>query len=50
MSRTMFAPTTPKGDTLLNHYGDKTLNSHYGPKPKLVIQKTEVTDINGMPV
>jgi hypothetical protein len=37
MSLTVFAPTTPKGETLANHFGDDALNSHYGPKPKLVV-------------
>lgn len=36
MSRISFAPTTPKGETLSNHFGDDTYNSHYGPKPTLI--------------
>ena len=36
MSKTFFAPTTPKAITLANHFGDDAFNSHYGPKPTLV--------------
>ena len=31
-----FLPSTPKGDTLTDHFGGHATNSNYGPQPTLV--------------
>ena len=43
-----FLPTTPKGDSLTDHYGGRASNSNYGPQPSLIRSKIyNYTDLEG---
>ena len=43
-----FLPTTPKGDSLTDHYGGRASNSNYGPQPTLIRSKIyNYTDLEG---
>ncbi len=48
ISPTFFLPSTPKGETLTDHFGGRAHNSNYGPQPTLVRSHIkEYTDIAG---
>jgi hypothetical protein len=48
ISPTFFLPSTPKGDSLTDHYGGRAHNSNYGPQPTLVRSHIkDYTDIAG---
>ncbi len=40
-------PSTPKGNTLNNHYGSLPEASPWGPQPRLVKRKTIITNSDG---
>jgi hypothetical protein len=47
VSKTLWHNTTPKAETLLDHFGANTQHSQYGPQPRLVKIPIDYQDITG---
>ncbi len=47
VSKPLWHNTTPKAETLLDHFGANTQHSQYGPQPRLVKIPISYQDITG---